>query len=65
MYPMEMMSNMRRDFIASNLRSQINRLSNILVNLEEDKKVDCDYANESLKEIENRLRQIRKLCADN
>ncbi len=65
MRTMETMSNMRREFIAGNLRSQINRLSNILINLEEDKRVDCDYANESLKEIESRLRQIRKLCVDN
>ena len=56
---------MRRDFIAGNLRSQINRLSNILISLEEDRRVDCEYTNESLKEIENRLRQIRKLCANN
>jgi hypothetical protein len=65
MQTMETMSNMRREFIAGNLRSQINRLSNILINLEEDRKVDCEYTNESLKEIENRLRQIRKLCANN
>ena len=65
MQTMETMSNMRRDFIAGNLRSQISRLSNILINLEEDRKVDCEYTNGSLKEIENRLRQIRKLCVDN
>ena len=65
MQTIETMSNMRRDFIAGNLRSQINRLSNILISLEEDRRVDCEYTNESLKEIENRLRQIRKLCANN
>jgi hypothetical protein len=58
------MSNIKRDFIASNLRSQLNRLSNILGNMEQDL-MDCDYTYDSLKEIESNLRQIRKLCVDN
>jgi len=58
-------SNMRRDFIASHLRSQISRLSSILTNIEENDRIDCDYANESLKEIETHLRQVRKLCVNN
>jgi hypothetical protein len=59
------MSNMRRDFVASNLRSQISRLSSILTNIEEDDRIDCGYTNESLKEIETHLRHIRKLCVNN
>lgn len=58
------MTGIRRDFVASNLRSQLNRLRHILDNIEEEDKVDCEYASESLKEIETNLRQIRKLCAD-
>ena len=58
------MSNIKRDFIASNLRSQLNRLSNILGNMEQDL-MDCDYTYDSLKEIESNLRKIRKLCVDN
>jgi hypothetical protein len=62
---MSAMSNMRRDFVATNLRSQLSRLNNILGAIEEKNKVDCDYAYNSLKEIELNLRQIRKLCTNN
>ena len=58
------MSNIKRDFIASNLRSQVGRLTNILGSIEQDS-IDCDYMHDLLKEIESNLRQIRKLCADN
>ncbi len=58
------MSSIKRDFIASNLRSQVSRLSNILGNIEADS-AGCDYTHDSLKEIESNLRQIRKLCLDN
>jgi hypothetical protein len=46
------------------LRSQVNRLQNILDNIEEENKVDSCYAHESIKEIETNLRQLRKLCAN-
>lgn len=59
------MSSIRRDFLASHLRSQINRLRNILTNIESDDAVECEYTHESLREIEATLRQIRKLCAGN
>lgn len=58
------MSNIKRDFIASNLRAQFNKLANILGNIEQDL-IDCDYTHDSLKEIEANLRQIRKLCVEN
>ncbi len=61
---MNTMSSIRRDFVASHLRNQINRLRSILDNIEEER-ADCDYADQSLKEIEGGLRQIRKLCVDN
>ena len=61
---MQAMSAIRKDFVASHLRSQVNSLKNILDNIEEENKVDCDYACESLREIETKLRQIRKLCAN-
>ena len=61
---MEAISNIRRDFIASHLRSQINRLHGVLLNIEEDSEVDCQYTGESLKGIEVSLRQIRKLCIE-
>lgn len=62
---MNTMSSIRRDFVASYLRTQLSRINNILDNIEEEKDVDCDYAYKSLKEIEVNLRQIRKLCASN
>lgn len=61
---MNTMSSIRRDFVASYLRTQLSRINNILDNIEEED-VDCDYAYKSLKEIEVNLRQIRKLCASN
>ena len=61
---MDSMTSIRRDFVASNLRLQLNRLRGILDNIEEEEAVDCGYANESLKQIETNLRQIRKLCAN-
>ncbi len=61
---MQVMSAIRKDFVASHLRSEVNNLKNILDVIEEENKVDCDYARESLKEIEAKLRQIRKLCAN-
>ncbi|MDD5281511.1 MAG: hypothetical protein PHC37_01590 [Candidatus Omnitrophica bacterium] len=62
---MNAMSAIRKDFLASNLRSQLGRLSNILNNIEEERLVDGECASDSLKEIELNLRQIRKLCMDN
>jgi len=62
---MNAMSSIRRDFVATNLRSQLSRLNSVLGTIEEKNKVDCDYAYESLKEIETNLRQIRKLCGNN
>jgi hypothetical protein len=58
------MSSIRRDFVASHLRSQINRLRSILSTIEEED-ADNMYASESLREIEVNLRQIRKLCVEN
>ena len=55
-------STIRKDFIASHLRSQIERLRNLLGNIEED--YETNYTINSLKEIENSLRQIRKVCAE-
>ncbi len=58
------MSPIRKDFIAANLRVQINRLMKLLNSVEEHYDFEQDYTNESLKDIENNLRQIRKLCAN-
>lgn len=59
---METMSPIRRDFVASHLRSQLGMLRRIIGNMEAKDAIDRFYANESLREIEANLRQIRKLC---
>ena len=59
---MNTMSPIRKDFLASNLRSQLGRLSSILSNIEEERLIDGECASNSLKEVELNLRQIRKLC---
>jgi len=62
---MQAMSSIRRDFVASHLRSQLNRLRSVLENIEEEEHIDSGYADESLKQIEMTLRSIRKLCLEN
>ena len=59
------MSPIRKDFLASNLRNQLGRLSNILNSIEEERLIDSECASDSLKEVESNLRQIRKLCMNN
>ena len=61
---MNTMSTIRKDFLASNLRSQLGRLSSILNNIEEERLIDGECASDSLKEVELNLRQIRKLCVE-
>jgi hypothetical protein len=56
------MSTIRRDFLASNLRTQVNRLRIILTSIENEDSVDCEYTTQSLKEIEHNIRQLRKVC---
>ncbi len=61
---MNTMSPIRKDFLASNLRDQLGRLSSILNNIEEERVIDGECASNSLKEVELNLRQIRKLCVE-
>lgn len=62
---MQSMSMMRKDFVASYLRSQLNRLQDVLDNIEEESKVECGFAADSLREVETSLRKIRKMCVNN
>ena len=57
---MQAMSSIRRDFLVSRLRSQLNRLRNVLKVIEDEEQVDSIYADESLRQIEVTLRNIRK-----
>ena len=61
----QMMSMMRKDFVASYLRSQLNRLQDVLDNIDGENKVECGFATESLRKVETSLRRIRKMCANN
>lgn len=58
------MSTIRRDFVATHLRSQLSRLQSILTHIEEAENIDCDYAMESLKQAEINLHQIRRLIKE-
>ena len=62
---MNAMSSMRRDFVATHLRSQVDRLNTVLGDIENQGATDCEYTRESLKEIEINIRQIRKSCENN
>ena len=48
-------------FLASHLRSQLGRLSNILNNIEEERLIYSECASDSLKEVELNLQEIRGL----
>jgi hypothetical protein len=58
-------SGIRKEFMASSIKSQMNRFSRILNVIENDDSVDTGYVDSSLKEIEHSLRKIRKECNDN
>ena len=64
MFRMQAISSIRKDFIATHLRAQINSLRGVLNNIENDDAIDCDYTLQSIKEIENNLRQARKICEE-
>jgi|GEM_PF-614344 len=53
----------RKDILASQLRSQAERLKEVLASVEEEN-LDVDYIKTCLKELEINLRRIRKTCVD-
>jgi hypothetical protein len=61
---MRTLSNIRVDYIANYIRKQLHNLRHILDNIEKDEKFDCDYTQESIKDIETNLRKIRRLCIE-
>ena len=58
-------SGIRKEFMASSIKSQMNRFSRILNVIENDDVVDTGHFESSLKEIEISLRRIRKEFNDN
>jgi hypothetical protein len=61
---MDVMLDMRQDFIVAHLRSQINRLRSVL-DIVEERSFNPEFVSESLKHIENNLKQIRKIWISN
>ena len=55
------MSEIRRDLVASHLRSQIDALQGVLKTLENEGEFNEFWMSEDLRRIENMLRQLRKL----
>ena len=62
---MKPMSETQKDFLASYLRLQSGKISELLGNMETDERVDCGYFSNHLKEIEESLRSARKQFACN
>ena len=58
-------SGIRKEFMASSIKSQMNRFTRILNVIENDDVVDTGHFDSSLKEIEISLRRIRKEFNDN
>jgi uncharacterized protein YnzC (UPF0291/DUF896 family) len=54
------MTSLRKDYIASHLRAQVNALKSVLDALECSDDFDNDYTDESLKRVEINLRGMRK-----
>jgi hypothetical protein len=55
------MSEIRRDLVASHLRSQIDTLQGLLKGLENEEEFNEFWMSEVLRRVENMLRQLRKL----
>ena len=50
-----------RDYLMSNIRSNVAALSSVLYTLENSDFVEPEYLDESLKELERSIRQLRKM----
>jgi hypothetical protein len=54
------MSSLRKDYIASYLRSQMNTLRVVLEAMENSNRIEDDFANESLRRVEINIKNLRK-----
>ena len=57
---MDTMSSLRKDYVASYLRSQMDTLKAVLEAMEDSNSIEDNYANESLKRVEINIRNLRK-----
>ena len=53
-------SNLYRNYVASNLRSQLVTLKNIIEHVEATEMIDKDYFDFSLRQVSTGLRRLRK-----
>ncbi len=53
--------NLRKDFVSSHLRSQIDALKDVLKTMETENSMDDGYIDENLKQVEKNLQRLRKL----
>ncbi|MFA7677629.1 MAG: hypothetical protein WCY34_05600 [Candidatus Omnitrophota bacterium] len=53
------MSNLKKDFIASHLRSQLTTLQKVLEDVQNSYNPESEYAIESLKRVELSIRKLR------
>jgi hypothetical protein len=54
------MSSLRKDYVASYLRSQVSTLRAVLEAMENSNMIEDDFANESLKRVEINIKNLRK-----
>jgi hypothetical protein len=59
---MQNMTAIRKDFVASHVRSLITTLKGVLNEIENENGACDGYTQESLKKVETDARHIRKLC---
>ena len=65
MQSVKTMSSLRKDFVASYLRSQLATLQSVLETIESQAGSEDGYIEESLTRVEKELRQLRKTCMNN
>ena len=54
-----LITGLEKDFLASNLRAQVDTLRLVLSSLEESGESEFEYAAESIRRVENDLKRIR------
>ncbi len=54
------MSSLRKDYVASYLRSQVSILKAVLEAMENSNMIEDDFASESLKRVEINIKNLRK-----
>ena len=55
------MTSLHKDYLMSNLRSQVATLHTVLYTLENTDQFEFNYLDESLRELERQIRALRKI----